>query len=471
MTRDRARPWSLRRRLVLTGGLVALVTVLAMNLLAVGGFVVYQQIRNRQLIDANRMYQVARVAYAAEPDGCLGGSDDDGVVLVLRPDGAVAERIGVRAAGFEVPGPAVLRAAAADGRFRFFGWFYGVVDRVDGGRFVITARALGEQLAVAARMSGAMAVLDAVVCVLAMAIAASLFRRTLRPLESFAATAARVTAGEPGGRVALTGVPAEVCRLGTAMNRMLGRLEASYTRLSETDDRLRRFVSDAGHELRTPLTVIIGYAQLLRLGVLADHDAREHAVVEVEREARRLTALADHLLLLARIDEGPSGCSGPVDLDVLCREVVGTSRAAHPEHELGYRCEGEPPVVPGDEPWLREAVSCLLANVGMHTPAGTHAEVVLRTEGTDAVLDVVDQGPGIGAADRLRVFERFFRCDEARRRPPDRRSAGLGLSVVHSVVTACGGTVSVRPSERGTWIRVRLPGVQRNTGQVPRPVH
>jgi two-component system OmpR family sensor kinase len=471
MTRDGSRPWSLRRRLVRAGGLVALVTVLAMNLLAVGGFVVYQQLRNRRLIDENRVYQVARVAYAAGPDRWLGGSDEDGVVLVLRPDGAVAERIGARSAGFRVPAPAVLRAAAADGRFRFFGRFYGVVDRVDGGRFVITACSLGEQFAVAARMSGAMAVLDAVVCALAMVIAASLFRRTLRPLESFAETAARVTAGEPGGRVDLTGVPAEVRRLGTAMNGMLDRLEASFARLSETDGRLRRFVSDAGHELRTPLTVIIGYAQLLRLGVLADRDAREHAMVEVEREARRLTALADHLLLLARIDEGPSGSSGPIDLDALCREAVEASRAACPEHEVSYRCEGEPPVVSGDEPWLGEAVACLLANVGMHTPAGTRAEVVLRTEGADAVLDVVDEGPGIGAADRLRVFERFFRCDEARRRPPDRCGAGLGLSIVHSVVTASDGTVEVRPSERGTWIRVRLPVLRRNSGTLPGAVY
>ncbi|MDX3187150.1 HAMP domain-containing sensor histidine kinase [Streptomyces sp. MN03-5084-2B] len=471
MTRRSWGPWSLRRRLVLTGGLVALVTVLAMNILAVGGFVVYQQIRNRGLIDANRMYQVARVAYAAAPQTCQGSSDADGVVLVLRPDGGVAERIGVRSGGFEVPRPAELRAAAADGDYRFFGWFYGVVDRVDGGRFVITARALGDQLAVAARMAGAMAGLDAVVCALAMVVAASLFRRTLRPLESFAATAARVTAGEPGGRVDLAGVPAEVRQLGTAMNRMLGRLEASFARLSETDDRLRRFVSDAGHELRTPLTVIIGYAQLLRLGVLADRDSRDQAMLEVEREARRLTALADHLLLLARIDEGPSGSPGPIDLDLLCREVAEASRVAYPEHPVNHRCEGEPPVVSGDEPWLREAVSCLLANVGMHTPAGTRAEVVLRTEGADAVLDVTDDGPGIGEADRRRVFERFFRCDEARQRPPDRRSAGLGLSVVHSVVTASGGSVEVRPSEHGTWIRVRLPVLQRNDGGLPRPAH
>ncbi|WP_086839138.1 HAMP domain-containing sensor histidine kinase [Amycolatopsis kentuckyensis] len=472
MTRARSRPRSLRHRLVLTGGLVALVTVLAMNVLAVGGFAVYQQIRNRRLIDANRMYQVARIAYAgAEPVTSPGNSDEDGVVLVLRPDGAVAERAGVRSGGFEVPGAAELRAAAADGRYRFFGLFYGVVDRVDGGRFVITARALGEQLAVAARMAGAMAVLDVVVCALAMVVAASLFRRTLRPLESFAATAARITAGAPGGRVDLTGVPAEVCQLGTAMNRMLARLEVSFARLSETDDRLRRFVSDAGHELRTPLTVIIGYAQLLRLGVLADHETREQAMVEVEREARRLTALADHLLLLARIDEGPSERSGPIDLDALCREVVEANRAAHPEHPAGYRCEGEPPVVSGDEPWLRQAVSCLLANVGMHTPAGTRAEVVLRTEGADAVLDVVDEGPGIGEADRERVFERFFRCDEARKQVEDRRSAGLGLSIVHSVVTACAGTVEVRPAERGTWIRVRLPVSRRNDGRLPQSAH
>ncbi|WP_410641072.1 sensor histidine kinase [Amycolatopsis sp. lyj-346] len=283
---------------------------------------------------------------------------------------------------------------------------------------MITARALGAQFAIAARLAGAVLAVDVAVCALVVAAAATLFRRTLRPPERFA-------------------------------------------RLSEPDDRLRRFTSDAGHELRTPLTVIIGYAQLLRLGVLADRDACEHALAEVEREARRLTALADHLLLLARIDEGHPDRAGPVELDALCREVVEAARAAHPGHPVSYRCDGEAPVVPGVEPWLREAVSCLLANVGRHTPAGTRAEVVLRAEGADAVLDVVDDGPGIAEADHLRVFERFFRCDEARRRPPEERGAGLGLSIVHSVVTACAGTVSVRPGERGTWIRVRLPAERR----------
>ncbi|WP_206794647.1 cell wall metabolism sensor histidine kinase WalK [Amycolatopsis sp. MtRt-6] len=402
-----------------TGVLVALVTVCAMNLLAVGGLVVYQQIRNRELIDASRMYQVARLGGGeATPNPADG--DEEGVVLLVRPDGAVAERIGVRAAGFPVPGPAALRVAAADGEHRFFGRFYGVVDRVGGGAFVITARALSGQIAVAVRTAGAMLAAGAVVCVLVAVVATALLRRTSRAPEPVA-------------------------------------------RLSETDDRLRWFVSDAGHELRTPLTVIIGYAQLLRLGVLADRDAREHALGEVEREARRLTALADHLLLLARIDEGRPEHPGPVELDALCREAVEASRAAHPGHPVRYRCEGEPPVVTGAEPWLREAVSCLLANVGRHTPAGTRAEVVLRTEGTDAVLDVVDDGPGIAEADRSRVFERFFRCDEARQRPPEERGAGLGLSIVHSVVTACAGTVSVRPGERGTWIRVRLPAERRET--------
>ncbi|MEU0534151.1 sensor histidine kinase [Amycolatopsis tolypomycina] len=408
-----------RRRLVGIAGLVALGTVLAVNILVAGTLVAYQQIRNRELIDASRMYQVARLGGGeAAPDPA--GGDDEAVVLLVRPDGAVAERLGVRAAGFPVPGPAALRVAAADGEHRFFGRFYGVVDRVGGGAFVITARALGGQIAVAARLAGVLLAVDAAVCVLAAGFAAVLFRRASPPPG-------------PGARP------------------------------SEPDDRQRRFVSDAGHELRTPLTVIIGYAQLLRLGVLADRAAREHALGEVEREARRLTALADHLLLLARIDEGRPEHPGPVELDALCREVVEASRAAHPGHPVRYRCEGEPPVVAGAEPWLREAVSCLLANVGGHTPAGTRAEVVLRTEGTDAVLDVVDDGPGIAEADRLRVFERFFRCDEARQRRPGDRGAGLGLSIVHSVVTACAGTVVVRPGERGTWIRVRLPAERRET--------
>ncbi len=458
---------------MLAGGGLALVAVLVTNLLAIGGMATFLQIRSVQLIDSDRLVRVARLT-GGEPKVRTTPftTGEDGVVVVLRPDGEVLDRLGLTAAGFAVPSPAEVRSFAADGQFRFFGGFayFGVVDLLEDGRFVITARSLSGQLRAAWWLVCALGVLDVLTCALVVWGTAAHARRVLRPLERMAETAGRIAAGDLALRVEQDGVPTEVAQLGRAMNRMLAHIEHSFVRLSELDERLRRFVADAGHELRTPLTVMIGYLQLLRLGMLSEPAARRRAIEQVEGEARRLEALADQLLLLSRLDESDLPVCGPVDLDALVREVVGAVCAAHPEFPLEYHCTSTPPVIHGDESSLRQVLACLLANIRIHTPPGTASGVRVGHQPPDVVVDVVDEGPGIPAVARTQVFERFFRGDAARRRPrdlPDEQGRGLGLSVVHAVVTAHGGTVVVQPSDRGTWIRIRIPASPGASATIP----
>jgi two-component system OmpR family sensor kinase len=159
----------------------------------------------------------------------------------------------------------------------------------------------------------------------------------------------------------------------------------------------------------------------------------------IERESERMGVLVDDLLLLARLDEGRPLERDPVRVDELAREGVETARAVDPNRRIDL--ETEPLTILGDHDRLRQALDNLLANIRAHTPAGTAAKVTVRREGADAVIDVSDDGPGMSANDRERVFERFFRADSSRSRTSG--GTGLGLAIVAAVVEAHGGKVSV----------------------------
>jgi two-component system OmpR family sensor kinase len=149
--------------------------------------------------------------------------------------------------------------------------------------------------------------------------------------------------------------------------------------------------------------------------------------------------LVDDLLLLARLDEGRPLEREPVRVDELAREAVETARAVDPNRRIDL--ETEPLTILGDHDRLRQALDNLLANVRAHTPAGTAARVMVRRDGENALIDVSDDGPGMSADDRDRVFERFFRADSSRSRTSG--GTGLGLAIVSAVVEAHGGAVSV----------------------------
>jgi two-component system OmpR family sensor kinase len=253
--------------------------------------------------------------------------------------------------------------------------------------------------------------------------------------------------------------PTEVARLGTSLNQMLGRLEHSFTQRQAAEEGLRQFVADASHELRTPLTSITGYAQLVRHGALADPDDLADAMRRVEDEAKRMAALVDELLLLARLDQGRPLESSPVDLVALAEAAVGDARAADCARtvRLAVADDGEH-LVRGDRARLHQVLANLLGNVRAHTPPGTAAEVRISRDGAHEVIDVLDEGPGISAEQRDKVFERFFRGDASRTRtagPAD--GSGLGLSIVAAIAAAHGGHAGVQPSEHGAWLRVTLP--------------
>ncbi len=275
--------------------------------------------------------------------------------------------------------------------------------------------------------------------------------RISRPLRRMAAVAAQVDAGDLHPRIHdLDGQGGEVRVLADAFNHMLDRLTDAFAGQ-------RAFVADASHELRTPLTVIGGQLEVL--------SAQPHPPIEevrrVERlvraEIARMSRLVDDLLLLAKAEQTQFLRLQPIDLTVYVQELWdGMSLLTDRRFELGAVPAG---TLRADPDRLAQALRNLLSNAIAHTAPGEGlVRLEVEREGADRLRFVVeDDGPGIPADQRERVFDRFHRTDAAR----DRASGGtgLGLAIVRAIAEAHEGRVAVghRP-ERGTKIELELPG-------------
>jgi two-component system, OmpR family, sensor kinase len=288
--------------------------------------------------------------------------------------------------------------------------------------------------------------------------------RSLRPLVEVEQTAAAIAAGQLDRRVPERDPRTEVGRLSLALNGMLAQIqrglassEASAEQARTSEDRMRRFITDASHELRTPLTTIRGFAELYRQGAARDV---ELIMSRVESEARRMGLLVEDLLLLARLDAQRPLEQKHVDLLALATDAVHDAQSVQPNRPIAMEVLEGPgtPEVLGDEARLRQVLSNLVYNALQHTPATARITVRVGTDHDDAVLEVADEGPGMNQHDAQRVFERFYRTDSSRTRSSG--GTGLGLSIVNSLVRAHGGTVSVTtaPGE-GCCFRVRLPRI------------
>jgi two-component system, OmpR family, sensor kinase len=256
----------------------------------------------------------------------------------------------------------------------------------------------------------------------------------------------------------------EVGRLGIALNTMLSHIESAFDQRRRSEERLRRFVADASHELRTPLTSIRGYSELFRRGADTRPEDLAKAMANIEAEAARMGVLVDDLLLLARLDQGRPLEREPFDLVAVVTDAVEGARAVEPERTIELTAGGPVEIV-GDAGRIRQVVDNLLDNARVHAPdAAVH--VRLAIEGTEAVIEVADEGPGIDPDVASRVFERFTRGDPSRSRGTG--GAGLGLSIVAAIVEAHGGRVTASSDGGSGVVVVRLP-VDGPVGEPARP--
>lgn len=277
----------------------------------------------------------------------------------------------------------------------------------------------------------------------------------LRPIKRMTQTATAIAAGDLSHRVPDVAAGTEAGELGAALNTMMTKIEGAFDERAASEARLRQFIADASHELRTPVTTIRGYAELYRSGGLDDAEELAQAMRRTEQESVRMGSLVDDLLLLARLDQGRALEAGSVDLGVLAVDAVSDARAVDPARPVTASV-AEGVAVEGDEGRLRQVVANLVGNALVHTPPGTPVRVRVTRNGTDAVLEVHDDGPGMAEPVATRAFERFYRADPARSRHAG--GSGLGLSIVKAIVQAHGGTVGIESGAgAGTSVRVTLP--------------
>ena len=291
--------------------------------------------------------------------------------------------------------------------------------------------------------------------VIASALTALVVRRSFRPVDAMVATAGLIAAGDLSARVPAADPDTELGRLGGSLNAMLGTIEAANHERDEKERVLRQFVADASHELRTPLSSVLGYVELYRAGALQAPNELGRAMDHIDGQAQRMTRLVDDLLLLAKLDRNDFLRREVVDLVAVVKTIGAEFEVLHPEFPLVVEL---PDVAEAeiDVDRFRQVVDNLLVNVRVHTVPSTKVELAVVVDGSDVVLRVADNGPGIASPDRTRVFERFWRADNSRGRKSG--GSGLGLAIVSSIATAHGGAVSIEDrSGGGTSVVVRLP--------------
>ncbi len=219
----------------------------------------------------------------------------------------------------------------------------------------------------------------------------------------------------------------------------------------------RDFVANASHELRTPVAAIAGAAETLLSGAL-DHPAEARSFVEViSRHADRLAHLSRDLLDLSRIESGQWNIDlVPVRVAIVSQAVIDLSARDAQEKRITIRQEVPTDLtVRADARALEQVLVNLLDNAIKYTPAGGRAMIEGRTEGNEAIISVVDTGPGIERHHLSRLFERFYRVDAGRSR--DAGGTGLGLAIVKHLIQAQSGEVGVESGADGSRFWIRLP--------------
>ncbi len=278
-------------------------------------------------------------------------------------------------------------------------------------------------------------------------------RQGLRPVERLTAAAEHVARTEDLRPIEVEGDD-ELARLGRSFNAMLAAL-------TQSRERQRRLVADAGHELRTPLTSLRTNLDLLAQNELAQNELaqserqaeltaqdRADLLADVRAQAEELTGLVSDLVELAREDASQTAHQ-QVDLAEVVARAVERARRRAPD--VRFELEAQPWTIIGDTQALERAVLNLLDNAGKWSPPDGTVRVWLH----DGAVTVADDGPGIAEDDLPFVFDRFYRSDEARTMP----GSGLGLAIVRQAAERHGGTVSAsRGPSGGALLTLALPG-------------
>jgi heavy metal sensor kinase len=277
-----------------------------------------------------------------------------------------------------------------------------------------------------------------------------LARRALAPIDHLGAEARRITADQLHQRLTVTNPHDEIGRLAAVINDTLARLDNSF-------DQLRRFTADASHELRTPLAVVRGIGEAA-VAERRTTEQYEEAIGSILEEVDRLSNLVDTLLRLSRADAGTTRLTRePLEVGPLVRDVAASLGVLAEERDQRLTIEAPDGIlVSADRLLLREALTNVVDNAIKYGPRASTVSLLVSASAHDVVITVTDEGPGVAAEHRERIFERFYRVDEARAR--DSGGIGLGLAIAKWAVEINGGTIAVDAGRaEGASFAIRVP--------------
>jgi two-component system, OmpR family, sensor kinase len=286
--------------------------------------------------------------------------------------------------------------------------------------------------------------------VLAWGAGVAITRQAVLPLTHISAAMRRMATGDFQPEPIRSAGGDELGELAHAYNGALLQVQSALAHRDRSEAQIRQFIADAGHELRTPLTVVMGYLDVLEDGMCEAPAVRHKVIATMRQESRRMRALIEKLIYLARLDRDEPGARQIVDVSEVVSRVVGST----PEAAAAIAVSAAPDArVVAEETDIFEAVRNLVDNALKYAP-GSEVAVSTAVEGDDVVVVVRDRGPGMREQDRVHAFDRFYRG----RGVDGVDGSGIGLAIVKRATERAGGTVSVESREGdGAAFTIRLP--------------
>lgn len=276
--------------------------------------------------------------------------------------------------------------------------------------------------------------------------------QTLRPLSEVTESLRALAAGDYTQRRFVTAGGDEIAALTAAYNDAATSVGAAIDERRRTEERMRRFVADAGHELRTPLTVLGGYLDVLRRGAVDEPRVARQILATMSLEREHMRSLIDRLVRLARMDDEEPPARDEIEIADLLRRQCEAAHRLDESREIDYSIDGVERIV-GDRTELSEALWNVVENALKYAPdAPIHLRAVRA--GSEVVISVADEGPGMTESERLHAFERFYRGE----RRGEIAGTGLGLAIARRAVERAGGSIAIDSAPgHGTTVHIRLP--------------
>ena len=297
-----------------------------------------------------------------------------------------------------------------------------------------------------------LAISVALALVLAWLLARWITAQAIAPLITVTGELRRFASGDFTQRPVTTTDRSELGELIAAYNGATAQVASAFEERARLEEKMRRFVADAGHELRTPLTVISGFIDVLARGGHDDPEISERALRTLKTETHRMRRLVERLMALARLERPERANVETVDVAEIARDAAAQVGAAR-RREVDVRVGLAHALILGDPGELHEAIGNLVDNA-LKYGGGSPVTVDVSADGDQVRVAVRDHGPGIPQRDQPHVFERFFRGQDA----ATVEGTGLGLAIVERAAARAGGSVRFASSaEAGTAFTIALP--------------